>query len=178
MTKAPEKTVQDKEAAVQKEKSKISFSIKGRANALSSAIVPPEKILASSIVKTEASPLLAKRTPLAVSPLAQTAIPKSKSYVGNTRVEPKSSPPVVEKKTVRKKRLKARPTLTDDFAQSETVYYRKTGNESVVGSGTYGKVYKGVHVYTGRLVALKKIRMEGERDGVSHFKAASPVCIR
>lgn len=45
------------------------------------------------------------------------------------------------------------------------MYYRKTGNESVVGSGTYGKVYKAVHVYTNDKVALKKIRMEGERDG-------------
>ncbi|KAL9076689.1 MAG: hypothetical protein Q9157_003579, partial [Trypethelium eluteriae] len=42
---------------------------------------------------------------------------------------------------------------------------RKTGNESVIGSGTYGKVYKAVHVYTKEKVALKKIRMEGERDG-------------
>lgn len=47
------------------------------------------------------------------------------------------------------------------------MYYRKPGNESVVGSGTYGKVFKGVHVYTKDQVALKKIRMEGERDGVS-----------
>jgi len=45
------------------------------------------------------------------------------------------------------------------------VYYRKPGNESVVGSGTYGKVFKGVHVFTKELVALKKIRMEGEKDG-------------
>jgi CTD kinase subunit alpha len=64
-------------------------------------------------------------------------------------------------------RIKARPTLSDDFAASDSVYYRKPGNESVVGSGTYGKVFKGVHVYTKDMVALKKIRMEGERDGVS-----------
>jgi CTD kinase subunit alpha len=35
----------------------------------------------------------------------------------------------------------------------------------VVGSGTYGKVFKAIHVYTKQLVALKKIRMEGEKDG-------------
>lgn len=68
---------------------------------------------------------------------------------------------------VKRKRIKARPTLTPEFAASESVYYRKPGNESVVGSGTYGKVFKGVHVYTKDEVALKKIRMEGERDGVS-----------
>ncbi|GAB7351084.1 hypothetical protein MBLNU459_g1556t1 [Dothideomycetes sp. NU459] len=63
------------------------------------------------------------------------------------------------------RRLKPKPTLTGDFEASDSVYYRKTGNESVVGSGTYGKVYKAVHVYTKDKVALKKIRMEGERDG-------------
>lgn len=68
---------------------------------------------------------------------------------------------------MRKKRIKQKPVLSEEFKQSQSVYFRKTGNESVVGSGTYGKVYKGIHVYTGRMVALKKIRMEGERDGVS-----------
>ncbi|CAK7263069.1 serine/threonine protein kinase, CMGC, CDC2/CDK sub [Sporothrix epigloea] len=64
------------------------------------------------------------------------------------------------------RRPKARPTLPDDFAASESVYYRKPGNESVVGAGTYGKVFKAVHVYTKRLVALKRIRMDGEREGL------------
>ncbi|KAI9712429.1 MAG: kinase subunit of RNA polymerase II carboxy-terminal domain kinase I [Bogoriella megaspora] len=90
-----------------------------------------------------------------------------------SRPEPKSSakpsaktkPPRVwiEKRKVLK--LKAKPKLPADYAASNSLYYRKTGNESVVGSGTYGKVYKAVHVYTKEMVALKKIRMEGERDG-------------
>lgn len=63
------------------------------------------------------------------------------------------------------KRVKARPQLSEEFKNSDSVYYRKPGNESVVGSGTYGKVFKAIHVYTKSLVALKKIRMEGERDG-------------
>lgn len=67
------------------------------------------------------------------------------------------------KKTM--KRLKTKPTLPDEFKTSDSVYFRKPGNESVVGSGTYGKVFKAIHVYTKKLVALKKIRMEGERDG-------------
>ncbi|KAL5115597.1 serine/threonine protein kinase, CMGC, CDC2/CDK subfamily [Pleosporales sp. CAS-2024a] len=66
---------------------------------------------------------------------------------------------------VKRKRMKARPTLAPEHAASDSVYYRKPGNESVVGSGTYGKVFKGIHVYTKDMVALKKIRMEGERDG-------------
>ena len=74
--------------------------------------------------------------------------------------------PRMEKRIL--KRIKPRPTLPPDLAASDSVYYRKPGNESVVGSGTYGKVFKAIHVYTKSMVALKKIRMEGERDGVSH----------
>ena len=68
-----------------------------------------------------------------------------------------------EKKTI--KRLKPRPALPPEFQESTSVYYRKPGNESVVGSGTYGKVFKAIHVYTKDMVALKKIRMDGEKDG-------------
>ncbi|MCJ1322262.1 kinase subunit of RNA polymerase II carboxy-terminal domain kinase I [Xylographa vitiligo] len=75
----------------------------------------------------------------------------------------KSPEPKKTKKIM--KRMKPRPTLPSDFAASDSVYYRKPGNESVVGSGTYGKVFKAIHVYTKTLVALKKIRMEGEKDG-------------
>lgn len=67
------------------------------------------------------------------------------------------------KKIVR--RIKPKPELPAEFKTSDSVYYRKPGNESVVGSGTYGKVFKAIHVYTKQLVALKKLRMEGERDG-------------
>ena len=80
-------------------------------------------------------------------------------------------------KIIKKTRMKPRPTLPPDFAASESVYYRKPGNESVVGSGTYGKVFKGVHVYTKDMVALKKIRMEGERDGVSNAPAQAFVAL-
>jgi CTD kinase subunit alpha len=82
------------------------------------------------------------------------------------RPERREPPPELPKtKVVKRKRTKARPTLIPEHAASDSVYYRKPGNESVVGSGTYGKVFKGVHVYTKDMVALKKIRMEGERDG-------------
>lgn len=72
-----------------------------------------------------------------------------------------------EPKMVKKimKRMKPREILPAEFSASDSVYYRKPGNESVVGSGTYGKVFKAIHVYTKALVALKKIRMEGEKDG-------------
>ncbi|KAK8929445.1 CTD kinase subunit alpha [Metarhizium anisopliae] len=78
-------------------------------------------------------------------------------------------------KTMR--RARERPQLEPDLVGSESVFYRKPGNESVVGSGTYGKVFKGVNVYTKGLVALKRIRMEGERDGfpVTAYTAAVDV---
>ncbi|KAI8309507.1 CTD kinase subunit alpha [Colletotrichum sp. SAR11_59] len=59
-----------------------------------------------------------------------------------------------------------KPEISQKFnAVPQRLYFRKPGNESVVGSGTYGKVFKALHVYTKGLVALKRIRMEGERDG-------------
>ncbi|CAI7651894.1 unnamed protein product [Penicillium glandicola] len=76
---------------------------------------------------------------------------------------PREAPPPKQKRILT--RPKPRPTLPDEFANAESVYYRKPGNESVIGAGTYGKVFKGIHVYTQRKVALKKIRMEGEKDG-------------
>jgi len=36
---------------------------------------------------------------------------------------------------------------------------------SQVGEGTFGKVYKARNILTGKHVALKRIRMESERDG-------------
>ena len=74
-------------------------------------------------------------------------------------------PPTTRKVKKIMKRPKPKPQLPEEFKNSDSVYYRKPGNESVVGSGTYGKVFKAIHVYTKSLVALKKIRMEGERDG-------------
>jgi len=75
------------------------------------------------------------------------------------------SPEIIKKEKRIMKRKKPRPTLPTEFAESTSVYYRKPGNESVVGSGTYGKVFKAIHVYTKDLAALKKIRMDGEKDG-------------
>lgn len=85
----------------------------------------------------------------------------------NSWFEKRVEKPRLEKKIVR--RPKPKPKLPPDLASSESVYHRKPGNESVVGSGTYGKVFRAVHVYTKNMVALKKIRMEGERDGVWNF---------
>lgn len=62
-------------------------------------------------------------------------------------------------------RLKPRQILPEEFRDSDSVYHRKPGDESVIGAGTYGKVFKAIHIYTQDKVALKRIRMEGEKDG-------------
>ena len=79
------------------------------------------------------------------------------------RFRERTPEPKFEKKIM--KRSKVKRTLSPDSKASTSVYYRKPGNESVVGSGTYGKVFKAIHVYTKNLAALKKIRMDGEKDG-------------
>lgn len=47
------------------------------------------------------------------------------------------------------------------------------GNSS---SGTYGVVYKGRHKVTGQVVAMKKIRLESEEEGVPST-AVREVCL-
>ncbi|EPY51494.1 CMGC/CDK/CRK7 protein kinase Lsk1 [Schizosaccharomyces cryophilus OY26] len=48
-----------------------------------------------------------------------------------------------------------------------TYTYGKSAYEKVdqIGEGTYGKVYKAINNVTGELVALKRIRLEQEKDG-------------
>ena len=73
---------------------------------------------------------------------------------------------VFKKEVVAVKHTIRRPqqVLPPEFRNSN-VYYRKPGNESVIGFGTYGKVFKAKHIYKGQDVALKRLRMEAERDG-------------
>ena len=143
----------------------------------SSRVEPQEKggSKFSFTIKTKAAPtpkadFSQKMREMAVrrDPPAPTESPKmTRSSVDNVSEEktPKRRMEIQPEKRVLK-RLKPRPTLPAEFAASDSVYFRKPGNESVVGSGTYGKVFKAIHVYTKDRVALKKIRMEGERDGV------------
>ena len=85
------------------------------------------------------------------------------------RPPPSEQHPRPRSRSPPKKKIKSeprpRPKLPPELSASESIYYRKPGNESVVGAGTYGKVFKAIHIYTRDKVALKKIRMEGERDG-------------
>lgn len=158
---------------------KFSFSMK---NASKPAVAAPRPEISS---KFNAAPV--PREPPPKAPQKPAPPPQKPDYRGgfprNVPTEPASArnrpsdrrppepsrlpEPQPKTRRVKKimKRLKAKPTLPPDLAKSKSVFFRRPGNESVVGSGTYGKVFKGLHVYTKKLVALKRIRMEGERDG-------------
>uniref|UniRef100_A0AC35FV39 Protein kinase domain-containing protein n=1 Tax=Panagrolaimus sp. PS1159 TaxID=55785 RepID=A0AC35FV39_9BILA len=56
----------------------------------------------------------------------------------------------------------ALPKVADDWGHGKIKDYEII---KAVGEGTYGKVFKAVHRATGELVALKKVRLENERDG-------------
>lgn len=53
------------------------------------------------------------------------------------------------------------PTAIITTERSSSVYERVLQ----VGEGTYGKVYKAKNLHVGKLVALKRLRLEGEREG-------------
>lgn len=99
---------------------------------------------------------------------APAGAPTEPASFGQTPRKPPDGPRIAPRmRKVKKilKRLKPRPTLSTDMVESASVFYRKPGNESVVGSGTYGQVFKGLNVYTKGLAALKRIRMDNEKDG-------------
>ncbi|KAI9858855.1 MAG: kinase subunit of RNA polymerase II carboxy-terminal domain kinase I [Vezdaea acicularis] len=140
----------------EKSGSKVSFTLKAKATAAST----PKGDLSQKLREPSA-----RRDPFPPNngnKNREDARPAT-SEDGSMSIEKPRREPRKEKKTER--RMISRPTLQQEFAASSSVYFRKPGNESVVGSGTYGKVFKAIHVYTKNMVALKKIRMEGERDG-------------
>ncbi|KAI9884979.1 MAG: hypothetical protein M1823_003216 [Watsoniomyces obsoletus] len=142
---------------------KISFTIKTKA-------APPPKTDFSQKMRemaTRREPAATATTAMESSSTAKTGTISNGGGLSSSNKRPREPEPEPERAPQRRmaKRLKAKATLSTEFAASESVYFRKPGNESVVGSGTYGKVFKAIHVYTKQMVALKKIRMEGERDG-------------
>jgi CTD kinase subunit alpha len=145
----------------QQNASKFSFAFKGPSKTSLAAPKPEisQKLSAAPVRNVQTSPDRSR------APNSKSSVPTEPASVRRQdfRTEPPAPTTRMVKKTM--KRVKTRPQLDDDFKKSESVYYRKPGNESLVGSGTYGKVFKAIHVYTKSLVALKKIRMDGERDG-------------
>ena len=91
--------------------------------------------------KADTSPLLGRKLPIPRSPPAPTPPPvpapvrKSSLYVGDTLVDAappcRPSQPCMRQEIVRQKRIKVKPQLSHERAQSESVYFRKIGNESV-----------------------------------------------
>jgi serine/threonine protein kinase len=66
--------------------------------------------------------------------------------------------------------------LPEDWAKSKFMYYPKPDGQSVVGAGTYGKVFKASNIYRNKLVALKTLplfkhkRKPGTREYQSRDK--------
>ncbi|RFU35251.1 hypothetical protein B7463_g1082, partial [Scytalidium lignicola] len=146
----------------QQNSSKFSFAFKASSKATPTPPRPEisQKLNAAPVRKdVQASP--DRSRPLSSARAAPTEPASARS---KPNFEEPPAPATRKVKQIRK-RPKPRPILPLEFKSSDSVYFRKPGNESVVGSGTYGKVFKAIHVYTKNLVALKKIRMEGERDG-------------
>ena len=146
----------------QQNPTKFSFALKASSKSIPT---PPKPEISQKLNAAPSRPVQVQKSPERPrGPAMSRSIPTEPASARRQETrEPR--PPTTRKVKKIMKRMKPRPVLEDELRKSDSVYYRKTGNESVVGSGTYGKVYKGVHVYTKKLVALKKIRMEGERDG-------------
>lgn len=152
---------------------KGGFSFAFKASLKTPAAAPkPEianKLTAVPVKAPPTQPARDARSPPRGPSGSRSAIPTEPASIRNRpdarREQPQKEAPQPRKIKKIMRRPKPRPSLPTEFAASDSVYYRKPGNESVVGSGTYGKVFKAIHVYTKKLVALKKIRMEGERDG-------------
>jgi hypothetical protein len=56
--------------------------------------------------------------------------------------------------------------LTPSFACVPHCPPRPDVREEVIGEGTYGRVYKGTSKVTGRVVAMKLIKLTGDDEGV------------
>ncbi|KAI0814377.1 kinase-like domain-containing protein [Xylaria sp. FL0064] len=145
--------------------SKFSFAFKTSTKAPVAAPKPEISQKFSAAPRKETQPIIDDRDrDLPKDTPREPASARARADYHHTRAPPPEQPRTRKVMKIRRK-LKPKPPLDPELAQSVSVYFRKPGNESVVGSGTYGKVFKGKHVYTQKLVALKRIRMEGERDG-------------
>ncbi|KAL3422906.1 hypothetical protein PVAG01_04653 [Phlyctema vagabunda] len=141
---------------------KFSFAFKASSKA---APTPPKPEISSKLSAGPTRPSVQLSPERSRAPGFQKSIPTEPAFARRQESRVPASPATTRMVKKVMQRMKSRPELPEDFKKSDSVYYRKPGNESVVGSGTYGKVFKAVHVYVKDLVALKKIRMEGERDG-------------
>ncbi|RMZ90049.1 hypothetical protein DV736_g2716, partial [Chaetothyriales sp. CBS 134916] len=172
---APLSVPQDKSSLL-KDGSKFSFAFKSKQPPIIAAkppadLNPPAKT-APRLTNNRDLLVYPKREPQGLRP-DHGLLPDRNATNSNDRKHPlersvTDSRPRVRSQSPPPKKAKTEPLprrLPPEYAKSESIYFRKPGNESVVGAGTYGKVFKAAHIYTGQLVALKKIRMEGERDG-------------
>ncbi|KAI1130938.1 kinase-like domain-containing protein [Nemania abortiva] len=145
--------------------SKFSFAFKTSTKNAVTAPKPEISQKFNATLRKETQPIIDDRDrDLPKDTPREPASARARADYHHSRAPPPEQPRTRKVMKTRRK-LKPKPPLDPELARSTSVYFRKPGNESVVGSGTYGKVFRGKHVYTKKLVALKRIRMEGERDG-------------
>ena len=89
---------------------------------------------------------------------------------GDFRGPPRSAPREPRRQSPRRAPSPPPPPPKPAFVDKEMQVYHKV---SMVGEGTYGKVYKASNNLTKELVALKRIRMESEKDGVCYLSLTS-----
>lgn len=142
---------------------KFSFAFKGSSKPTPAAPKPEISQKLNAAPRRDAFRNDRDRQPPRSAP-TEPASARSRHDIRNAPDGPRVAPRMRKVKKIMRK-PKPRPSLEPHLVDSDSVFFRKPGNESVVGSGTYGKVFKGLNVYTKNLVALKRIRMEGERDG-------------
>jgi CTD kinase subunit alpha len=105
---------------------------------------------------------------------------RGRNDVAGPRNPPKAQPPRRRKivKVTKKHRrvLLPRLKLPESWAKSDFMYYPKPDGKSVVGAGTYGKVFKANNVYLNKVVALKTLplfkhrRKPGTREYITRDK--------
>lgn len=113
---------------------------------LKSGMTQQERVNASQAVKMALQAL----TPLSF--LLSTRMGMSSKPSSIQKISPRSPP--AERNMNAKEYIKVSTTM-DEYAKIEKI-----------GEGTYGVVYKGRHKATGQVVAMKKIRLENEEEGV------------
>ena len=154
---------------------RVKFAIKPKLNHSSTGARSTEDIFRAkgptqpAAKSTNAVEARTKHEPAADDP-AKARDPATVLKTGESRPprpEPPFEPEVVAIKIQKEKIKKPKKKIAVEYAGAKYSYYWKQGGESVVGSGTYGQVLKATDIYTGQVVALKRIKVEKEKGGVS-----------
>lgn len=134
--------------------------------ALRQAMLSPESLRAQGRFKSEENaqgPRSASPPPTIKSPATELLItPQAKD--SRTLSDVDRSPPLSAMEVDGSRAASVDPSPTPN-TQNDAPRDKLYALVNQVGEGTFGKVYKAQNTVTGRFVALKRIRMETEKDG-------------